>query len=102
MRDPSASELNVQILRTKYKEQEGCCFYTGIPLSHLVKDGMTLVKQKKFSPIVSMDRYDPKKGYEPDNVVLCCLSVNLMKGGLSFSAFLDACRKVLAHAQSRG
>ena len=100
-RDPSASQLNVKILREKYRGQEGLCFYTGIPLSHKVEDGMVLVQQKKFSPMVSMDRVDPCRGYDPENVVLCCLSINLMKGGLTLSAFLNACQKVLSHDRSR-
>jgi hypothetical protein len=99
-RDPSASQLNVRILRDKYKEQGGSCFYTGTPLSHKVEDGMALIKHKKFSPMMSIDRVDPRRGYDPDNIVLCCLSINLMKGGLTFSAFLEACQRVLDHAQS--
>jgi len=97
-RDISARQLNVKILRLKFLNQCGKCFYTGLPMSWDVCDGMEKVRLKEFSTIISIDRLDPNFGYSPENVVLCCFSANLMKGGLQYKAFLTACKQVLEHA----
>lgn len=44
---------------------------------------------------VSLDRVDSSLGYTPDNVVLCCNRVNLMKGNMHLSDLARWCDLVL-------
>jgi hypothetical protein len=98
LRDPSANNITSKILKTIFEKQKGLCFYTNLPMSFQGKDGMSKVINCDFSSLVSIDRVDSSQGYSIDNVVLCCFSVNLMKGSLSHQTFVEMCKRVVNHA----
>lgn len=51
------------------------CALSNVPMTHIQGQG-------KVPTNVSIDRIDPTKGYERDNVQLVCYWVNIMKGAL--------------------
>lgn len=71
-----------------WKLQAGLCAYSGVEMTCEFNCPHT----------ISIDRIDSTRGYEPDNVVLCCAHVNLMKRLDLPADFIDWCRKVVAHA----
>ncbi len=74
-------------VKTQWETQQGKCFYTGIPMT-------TLPKNHNY---FSIDRYDSKKGYLPENIVLCCHVINLMKKDMSEADFLKFCQAVVSY-----
>lgn len=58
---------------TWYKKQERKCVYCDRTEKEVVKD-----RNGRFTRL-SIDRKDNNKGYEIDNIVLCCLSCNATK-----------------------
>lgn len=69
----AGGEVRSADIRELYAKQDGKCYYTGIQ--------MELMTNLKNDPrIMSCDRKDSKKGYTKDNVVLCCLGINHLKG----------------------
>lgn len=68
---------------SQWKQQNGRCFYTKVPLS------------KESGPYkISIDRVDSSIGYLQDNCVLACLAVNIMKNQAEVEEFVWWCRKV--------
>lgn len=65
-----SKELTIDYLVELWEKQHGKCFYSGIPLSFDANDTVCLV---------SVDRIDNSKGYEPGNIVLCCYALNVFK-----------------------
>lgn len=63
--------------------QRGKCALTGITFT---LSPSATSKRKPFAP--SIDRLDPTRGYEPDNVRLVCVIVNLARGDFSDSELL--------------
>ncbi len=63
-----------------WEKQKGLCFYTGV----------SMIKELKTnSPYqVSLDRKDSSLGYEKDNIVLCCQSINFAKSDFSNDMFM--------------
>lgn len=89
--------LHLNDLRKLYKAQNGKCFYTGVPMTlrspnHLNRDPF----------LISLDRRDSTQGYTPENTVLCCWSVNALKGWHSESIFYDTLKTLYTTAQSSG
>ena len=58
-----------QLLET-FHRQGGRCYYTGIGLTY----------DRGGDTDLSIDRVDNRRGYTPDNVVICCWRVNNKKG----------------------
>lgn len=58
-------EITPEDLEQKFEEQDGKCFYSGIPLQ---------TDTRAWRP--SLERKDPSKGYTYDNTVLCCVEFN--------------------------
>ena len=54
-----------------YQGQEKICYYCGC---HLTEHG------QDYKTELTLDRMDNAKGYEPNNVVLCCHRCNQVKG----------------------
>lgn len=73
-------------LEALFGEQDGRCFYTGRMMT--VEPG---------PDAVSLERRDPRRGYEIGNVVLACWAVNDTKGSLTDDAFIALCRAVVTH-----
>lgn len=71
--------LKSKDLENLYNNQNGLCYYTGIPLSLTTTLGWKQKKQADFD-ILSVDRIDSSIGYQLNNIVLCCIAVNKMKG----------------------
>lgn len=74
--------LSLKNLRDIYQQQNGQCFYTGVPMTlrsnnHLDRDPL----------LISLDRRDSSIGYTPENTVLCCWGANALKGQHSESTF---------------
>ncbi len=63
--DAGVFELTIEDLEDIWNEQQGKCYYSGIPLSYTCNDWRT-----------SLERLDNTKGYIRENVVLCCLECN--------------------------
>lgn len=71
--------LTAASLQELYVRQNGMCYYTGIPLQLASTDAWKR-KGQADPDILSVDRIDSHRGYEPDNVVLCCTAISRMKG----------------------
>lgn len=50
---------------------------------------------------IGLDRLDPSKGYEVDNVVSCCKKCNFAKHLMSHDEFIEKCHKIVETANSR-
>ena len=70
--------IPVNYLLNLYNKQNGLCYYTGIPLK--ITTDNWLKKGQADVDVLSVDRIDPSKGYVEDNLVLCCSSINKLKG----------------------
>lgn len=53
------------------------CYYCGEPIK-----------------TAGLDRYDNRRGYEPDNIVPCCYNCNRMKATMHGDDFLDLLAKI--------
>lgn len=51
-----------------WKNQEGKCYHSGMPMNYTKNEWR-----------ISIDRIDNNRGYEKDNIVLCCLEFNTRK-----------------------
>lgn len=80
-------DITEEYLKTLYKNQNGCCYYTGIPFN---------IDTKHYT--WSIDRVDSSKGYVMDNVVLAANIINSMKNELSVNEFIDIA-KILVEYQ---
>lgn len=77
-----------EILKEKLKEQKNICFYTGVEMvfsNQYHTDGR----------VMTVDRFDPSRGYTKDNIVLCSSLANRMKQNMTLEEFRDMCKKVL-------
>ena len=66
------------------------CYYTHIPLTC----------EPNHPNTVSFDRLDSNLGYTPENTVLCCHYVNLMKQEMSESEFLKNCKLIVENKKT--
>lgn len=65
-----------------WNKQNGKCYYSGLEMSVMHDDPM----------IFSIDRIESSKGYTKDNIVLCCLTFNVMKLDFSKTDFIKYCK----------
>ena len=77
--------LTSEDIEEVYQKQKGLCYYSGIPLSHIVNSIYG----------ISVDRIIPSNGYVKENIALCCYVVNIMKHNLSYEVFLDICKHIV-------
>ncbi len=61
------------------ERQQGLCYWTSVPMVPSIES------YNLFQP--SLDRLDPTRGYDPDNVVLVCWATNAAKGSSSVAEF---------------
>lgn len=82
------SDLDTKSLVAIYEQQQGLCYYTGIKM----------VFSQGFPHIdgISLDKLDPTKGYNKNNVVFCCYAINTMKGARTEQEFYDTMKLILA------
>lgn len=80
--------ISLDDLEEMWNSQNGCCFYTGIPMSY---------SGDRLPESVSVDRLDSTRGYALSNIVLCCNYVNLMKNNRPVEEFFRWCELVIKH-----
>jgi hypothetical protein len=78
-------EITIEDIATLYEIQKGKCALTGWNI------GWTSVN---WDHSASIDRIDNLKGYTLDNIQLVHKSVNMARGTLSVSEFIDMCNAV--------
>ena len=77
-----------QVLCDLWKEQDGKCAVTGLPMTHIRGKGFVTTN-------ASIDRIDNTAGYTRDNIRLVCRQVNVMKGQLSDDELMKWCHRVI-------
>lgn len=70
------------------------CCYCGSPPGQV---WVGLAKQAQPYFYNGIDRVDPARGYEPDNVVSCCGTCNVAKNDMSYQEFVEWINKVHNH-----
>ena len=81
-----ACTIDLDYLLRLLEEQHSRCYYTDIEFG---------LDTGNYA--ISIERLNPKEGYIPGNVVLCCWLINCMKRNLSQDDFFSTIRKVLEH-----
>lgn len=81
--------LKVEDLKNLLEVQDFKCALSGENLTCF------LSTSKKFPTNVSIDKLDPSKGYELENIQLVCNIVNIMKWNSSKESFISWCKKVV-------
>ncbi len=89
-RKHKAPTIDADFLKTLWATQAGLCHWTGIP--------MTIERDSPWS--VSIDRLDNSKGYDADNVQLCCWWANLARNNYTVEEFRNILAAVRAAANS--
>lgn len=84
--------LTEQQLLELYKQQNGQCYYSGLPIQL-----NAINTQPRY--VASLDRIDSTKGYTIDNVVWTSQLVNIMKSTLSVNEFYDIIQILYNHKQ---
>lgn len=74
--------LSWKDLYNQYNKQNGLCFYTGIKLE-LIYSNTNSAKSNQLS----VDRLNNTKGYNKNNIVLCCFCINNFKGSMNLKEF---------------
>ena len=89
-------EISEQDLVDQWYKQDGICALSGIELTHL-KDG----KGKKWMN-ATVDRIDPRIGYERDNIQLVCHRANLIKHDMNEKDLMFWVESINEHKQLKG
>jgi hypothetical protein len=85
-------DLTIGDIEDVFNKQCGLCFYSKIPLlTHNLDSEYT--KLRNNLECISLDRIDSSKGYYRDNVVLCCVPMNLAKSDWEFDKFTAFIRR---------
>ena len=85
--------LNLHFLITMYKNQNGKCAISGIPLTRNTNKAITRINNYN----ISIDRIDSKKGYTKDNIHLVCSCINIMKLDHNINTFLELCKIITVY-----
>lgn len=85
--------IDVDYLIRVAKTQGYCCAVSGIPFNQDLRRYLGW-RRHPFSP--SIDRIDNEKGYEPGNVRLVCLIVNLARSDFGDGALIQMARAIVA------
>jgi hypothetical protein len=89
--------LSLSLLRSLYAKQQGKCHYTNIPMTLRSKDHLN---RDPF--LISLDRINPDEGYTPTNTVLCCWSINALKGWHSEATLYTTLKTLYDNAHTLG
>lgn len=81
-----------------YKQQQGLCYYTKIPMKMATTENYQDRNQPDLD-VISVDRINSNLGYTKENIVLCCNSINKMKGNTPQLVFLEFFKAVLENAK---
>lgn len=71
-------DLTPKILEEIYKKQNGNCYYSNIPMKLFTESWNK--KNQADIDVLSVDRIDNSIGYFENNIVMCCVGINKMKG----------------------
>jgi hypothetical protein len=82
--------LSISDLENIWLKQKGRCFYSDIDLKPFVTGESWANKEK----LISVDRIDPNKGYEKNNIQFTSHSINTAKLEMSHTDFINLCKKV--------
>ena len=72
-------------------DQNGCCYYTGLPMNNLAK---MIGRNCAHPEFPSVDRKDPRGGYVRSNIVWTLYAVNRMKSDLTAHEFIAFCHTI--------
>lgn len=81
--------ITIEDLKRIYNEQNGKCYWLGIPMS--LED--LFISHSPFAP--SVDRIDNQRGYHPDNIVLATRFANKGRGAYMGDDFGPRIKKLL-------
>ena len=73
------NEITIEFLIYLWEKQKGRCYYTGLEMDLKSSRKIEHSYIKTNKKVVSVDRIDSSKGYNKNNVVLCCWGINNMK-----------------------
>ena len=99
---PIPFEITVQDILDRYKEQDGRCALSGLPMTY--NWDPVNYDPKKFNAYrtynISLDQRVPGQGYTKENMQLVILQCNFMKLNCSQDLFLDLCEAVYKHSRA--
>ena len=81
-------DLTIEDLENIYRDQNGCCALSGIPMTYAIGKG-------RVPTNISIDQIDPGKGYTRSNIQLVCMAVNQMKSDLCITELLVFCKGII-------
>lgn len=86
-------DISMKDMWELYLKQKSRCALTNLPIT--IEKYAKLNQKFIYKKITaSLDRIDPKKGYEVDNIQWVHKWVNVMKGSMSNECFIFLCNKV--------
>lgn len=88
----SRRHLKLEDVLGLWNHQQGKCALTGDPMTILIGCGAG----KKIWTNASLDRIDPTRPYDLDNIQLVCLYANTSKSFMNMETLIEFCRKVIA------
>jgi hypothetical protein len=95
-----SQDINLEYLLQLYEKQNGCCFYTGKQMSIIGNGSKDNLDKDSYFYKISIDRVNSSKGYEKNNIVLCCVGINIMKQDLPLEMFLDFCNSIISNTNN--
>lgn len=87
-------DISTDDLLDLWEQQKWKCYYTGYDMEYgciHYKEGKEANKGKWQ---ISCDRLDNNRGYEKNNIVLCCTIINKMKNILDQKEFYQICKDI--------
>jgi len=82
-------DISIEDLKEVYNKQNGKCFWFNIPLD------INSVLEKGNPLSMSADRIDNNKGYNKQNIVICCRLANLGRQDYNFDSFKDIIKYII-------
>ncbi len=82
------------------KTRERRCFYCDIPETKIKEVGLKTQTGRPLSAL-GIDRLDPERGYEEDNIVFCCFACNKAKGDVFTPEEMQVIGRAIGEAWKR-
>lgn len=89
-----AFDLTLDYLLLLWKQQEGICALSGIPMTFDRYQG-------RIPTNVSIDKIDRDKGYTIGNIQLVCMACNQIKSDWSEEVMYNICKKIVKQYESK-
>lgn len=86
--------ITLEYLENLWKEQQGLCALSGIPMTFELKIGRTHTN-------LSIDKIDREKGYILGNVQLVCMACNQIKSDLSDEEVYYFCKSIVNQYENK-